>query len=191
MKGKGDKNRLHREEPRGSIPGLRVRSVAQLKYIYTSAHNMGNRQEYLEAIVQQENYDFVGSWCGRKLAWLKRELSLRPQEKKKVYHLWKKGQATCEEYKDVARICSKKIRMEKPQIELNLGFNLPQYKICMKVLKSIQRNATKMVKVLEGKTFEEWLKSLVCSTREEKAEVRPHHDLQLLRRGRKTLTSSL
>ncbi|GAB0197903.1 mitochondrial enolase superfamily member 1 [Grus japonensis] len=36
-----------------------MRSVAQLKCIYTNAHSMGNKQEDLEAIVQQENYDTV------------------------------------------------------------------------------------------------------------------------------------
>ncbi|GAB0209357.1 maestro heat-like repeat-containing protein family member 7 [Grus japonensis] len=34
-------------------------SVAQLKCIYTNAHSIGNKQEELEAIVQQENYDIV------------------------------------------------------------------------------------------------------------------------------------
>ncbi|PKU49676.1 mitochondrial fission process protein 1 [Limosa lapponica baueri] len=32
---------------------------AQLKCIYTNARSMGNKQEQLEAIVQQENYDIV------------------------------------------------------------------------------------------------------------------------------------
>ena len=36
-----------------------VGSIAQLKCIYTNAHSMGNKQEELEAIVQQENYDIV------------------------------------------------------------------------------------------------------------------------------------
>jgi len=31
--------------------------MAQLKYIYTNACLMGNKQEELEAIVQLENYD--------------------------------------------------------------------------------------------------------------------------------------
>ncbi|GAB0206897.1 hypothetical protein GRJ2_003155300 [Grus japonensis] len=34
-------------------------SVAQLKCIYTKAHSIDNKQEELEAIVQQENYDIV------------------------------------------------------------------------------------------------------------------------------------
>ncbi|GAB0207466.1 mitochondrial enolase superfamily member 1 [Grus japonensis] len=33
--------------------------MAQLKCIYTNVHNMGNKQEELEAIVQLENYDIV------------------------------------------------------------------------------------------------------------------------------------
>ena len=36
-----------------------VGSIAQLKCIYTNACSMGNKQEELEAIVQQENYDIV------------------------------------------------------------------------------------------------------------------------------------
>ncbi|PKU39396.1 mitochondrial fission process protein 1 [Limosa lapponica baueri] len=35
------------------------RKVAQLKCIYTNARSVGNKQEELEAIVQQENYDIV------------------------------------------------------------------------------------------------------------------------------------
>ncbi|PKU29185.1 hypothetical protein llap_20511 [Limosa lapponica baueri] len=33
--------------------------IAQLKCFYTNAHSMDNKQEDLEAIVQQENYDVV------------------------------------------------------------------------------------------------------------------------------------
>jgi len=42
------------------MPGLGVRSIAQqLKCIYINAHSMGNKQEELEAIVQQDSYDLV------------------------------------------------------------------------------------------------------------------------------------
>ncbi|KAK4820817.1 hypothetical protein QYF61_007211 [Mycteria americana] len=34
-------------------------TTAQLKCLYTNAHSMGNKQEELEAIVHQENYDIV------------------------------------------------------------------------------------------------------------------------------------
>ncbi|GAB0207576.1 hypothetical protein GRJ2_003223300 [Grus japonensis] len=38
---------------------LGVKSKAHLKCIYTDAHSMGNKQEELEAIVQQDSYDLV------------------------------------------------------------------------------------------------------------------------------------
>jgi len=36
----------------GGMLGLGVKSIAQLKIIYTNAHRMGNKQEELEAIVE-------------------------------------------------------------------------------------------------------------------------------------------
>lgn len=47
---------------------------------------------------------------GRRLAWLNRKLPLELRRKKRVYNLWKKGRATQEDYKDVARLCRDKIR---------------------------------------------------------------------------------
>ncbi|KAK4807146.1 hypothetical protein QYF61_018487 [Mycteria americana] len=38
---------------------------------------------------------------GRRLTWLNREIWLELRKKKRVYDLWKKGQATQEDYKDV------------------------------------------------------------------------------------------
>jgi len=38
---------------------LGVKSIAQLKCIYTNARSMGNKQEELEAIVQQDSYALV------------------------------------------------------------------------------------------------------------------------------------
>ena len=38
---------------------LGVRQMTRLKCIYTNAHSMGNKQEELEAIVQQANYDLI------------------------------------------------------------------------------------------------------------------------------------
>ena len=38
------------DEPRHGMPTLGVRSIAQLKCIYTKAHSLGNKQEELEAI---------------------------------------------------------------------------------------------------------------------------------------------
>ncbi|KAK4830875.1 LOW QUALITY PROTEIN: hypothetical protein QYF61_013804 [Mycteria americana] len=58
---------------------------------------------------------------GRRLAWLNRELWLELRKKRRVYDLWKKGQATQEDYKGVARLCRERIRRAKAELELNLA----------------------------------------------------------------------
>ena len=47
--------------------GLGVRQEAQLKCICTNACSMGNKQEELEATMQQANYDLIAiieTWWG-------------------------------------------------------------------------------------------------------------------------------
>ncbi|KAK4823271.1 LOW QUALITY PROTEIN: hypothetical protein QYF61_000366 [Mycteria americana] len=61
------------------------------------------------------------SWQGRRLAWLNRELWLELRGKRRVYDLWRKGQATQEDYKDVVRLCREKIRGAKARLELDLA----------------------------------------------------------------------
>ncbi|KAK4810884.1 hypothetical protein QYF61_013292 [Mycteria americana] len=58
---------------------------------------------------------------GRRPAWLNRELWLELRKKRRVYDLWKKGQATQEDYKGVARLCREKIRRAKAELELSLA----------------------------------------------------------------------
>jgi len=41
--------------------------------------------------------------------------------KKRVYHLWKKGQVTQEEYRGLIRSCREEIRKAKAQLELRLA----------------------------------------------------------------------
>ena len=62
----------------------------------------------------------MSKW-GRRLAWINRELFLRLQEKKRICLLWKKRQATQGEYKELIRMCRKRIRKAKAQLELNLA----------------------------------------------------------------------
>ncbi|KAK4827718.1 LOW QUALITY PROTEIN: hypothetical protein QYF61_021018 [Mycteria americana] len=55
----------------------------------------------------------IKHWCR-----LPREVN---SGKRRVYNLWKKGQATQEDYKGVARLCREKIRRAKAELELNLA----------------------------------------------------------------------
>jgi len=57
LKGEGDITQLTRDAPRLGMPVSGVRSTAQLKWIYSNARSMGNTQEELEAIVQQDRYE--------------------------------------------------------------------------------------------------------------------------------------
>ncbi|KAK4831196.1 hypothetical protein QYF61_015928 [Mycteria americana] len=53
-----------------------------------------------------------------------KEEALKAQERavpRRVYDLWKKGWATQEDYKGVARLCREKIRKAKAELELNLA----------------------------------------------------------------------
>ena len=59
VKEEGDKTRPDRDEPRGTMVRMGVRQGTQLKCTYTSACRMVNKQEELEATVQQANYDLA------------------------------------------------------------------------------------------------------------------------------------
>ena len=48
----------------------------------------------------------------------------------RVCDLWKKGQATQEDHKDVTRLCGEKIRRSKAQLELNLATAVKGNKKC-------------------------------------------------------------
>ncbi|KAK4830584.1 hypothetical protein QYF61_011819 [Mycteria americana] len=58
---------------------------------------------------------------GRKVGWLNKDLWLELRKKRVVYDLWKKRQATQEDYKDVMSLCREKTRRAKAQLELNLA----------------------------------------------------------------------
>ena len=49
----------------------------------------------------------------RRLAWMNQELLLTLWQKKRVYVLWKKGQATWGDYKEVAKVCREEVRKAK------------------------------------------------------------------------------
>ena len=67
---------------------------------------------------------------GRQPAWLNRELLLGLKKKRRVYHLWKKGQVTQEEYRGLVRSCREEIRKAKAQLELRLDTVVRDNKEC-------------------------------------------------------------
>ncbi|KAF1478004.1 putative RNA-directed DNA polymerase from transposon X-element, partial [Eudyptula minor novaehollandiae] len=58
---------------------------------------------------------------GRRPAWLNGEILQGLRKKRRVYRLWKKGQATQGEYRDLVRSCRKEMRKAKAQLEHNLA----------------------------------------------------------------------
>jgi len=67
---------------------------------------------------------------GRQSAWLSRELLLGLRRKRRVYHVWKKGQATQEEYKGLIRSCREEIRKANAQLQLSLATVMRENKKC-------------------------------------------------------------
>ncbi|KAK4811203.1 hypothetical protein QYF61_021274 [Mycteria americana] len=67
---------------------------------------------------------------GRRLAWLNRELLMELRKKRRVYHFWKKGQASQEEYRDLVKSSREKIRKAKAQLGLKLATAVRDKKKC-------------------------------------------------------------
>jgi len=57
---------------------------------------------------------------GRRPAWMSKELLAEIRWKRKVHGMWKEGQATWEEYRNVVRACRDAMRKAKVHLELNL-----------------------------------------------------------------------
>ncbi|KAF1528233.1 hypothetical protein FQV19_0007123, partial [Eudyptula minor] len=66
----------------------------------------------------------------RRPAWLNRELLLGLRKKRRVYRLWKKGQVTQEEYRDLVRSCREEMGKAKAQLERNLAAVVRDNKKC-------------------------------------------------------------
>jgi len=58
---------------------------------------------------------------GSRPAWMSKELLVEIRWKRKVHEMWKEGQATWEEYRNVVRACRDAMRKAKAHLELNLA----------------------------------------------------------------------
>ncbi|KAK4831158.1 hypothetical protein QYF61_015628 [Mycteria americana] len=75
-----------------------------------------------------------------------------PRKKRRVYDLWKKGQATQEDYKDVMRLGREKIRRAKAQLELNLATAMQDNKKCFyKYISTKRRDKENLHPLLDAK----------------------------------------
>ncbi len=79
------------------------------------------KMEILKAQEQAVPECCKASRRGRRPVWMNRELLLRLRKKKRVYVLWKKGQATWGDYKEVSKVCREEVRKAKAQHELRLA----------------------------------------------------------------------
>ncbi|KAK4817892.1 LOW QUALITY PROTEIN: hypothetical protein QYF61_002061 [Mycteria americana] len=85
--------------------------------------------------------------------------------KKGVYHFWKKGQATQEEYRDLVKSCREKIRKAKAQLELKLATVVRDNKKCFyKYINNKERAKENLPPLLDGG-------GNIATKDEEKAEV--------------------
>jgi len=81
---------------------------------------------------------------GRRPAWVSKKLLAKLKWKKKVYRMWKEGQATWEEHRNVVRVCREATRKGKVHLGLNLARDVKDNKKgCFKYISSKQKT-TKM-----------------------------------------------
>jgi len=105
------------------------------------------------------------NWQGRQPAWLKKEILLGLRKKRRVYHLWKKGQVTPEEYRGLIRSCREEMRKAKAQLELRLATVVRDNKKCFyKYINNKKRAKENLHPLLD-------VRGNIINKDEEKAEV--------------------
>ncbi|PKU41015.1 rna-directed dna polymerase from mobile element jockey-like [Limosa lapponica baueri] len=86
------------------------------------------REEVLKAQQQAVPVHGKVSRPGKRPAWLNKEVRSQLGEKRRLYGLWKKGQATQEDYKGGVKLCKEKIRKAKAQLDLDLALDVKNNK---------------------------------------------------------------
>jgi len=79
------------------------------------------KRHFLHAQVRCILLSKKSSKGGRRPAWMSKELLVALRWKSKVYGMWKEGQTTWEEYRNVVRACRDATRKAEVHLELNLA----------------------------------------------------------------------
>jgi len=94
-----------------------------------------------------------------------RELLLGLREKRRVYHLWKKGLAIEEDYRGLVVLCREEIKKAKAQLELRLATAVRDNKKCFYIyIKNKKRGKENLHPILDAG-------GNIANKDEEKAEV--------------------
>ncbi|PKU40120.1 adaptin ear-binding coat-associated protein 1 [Limosa lapponica baueri] len=107
----------------GKVPweaALKVKGVQEGRVFF--------KEEVLKAQAQAIPVHCKVSHPGKRPTWLNKEIGSQLREKRRVYDLWKKEQATQEDYKGVVKLCREKIRKAKAQLELDLALDVKNNK---------------------------------------------------------------
>jgi len=104
------------EDLLGGIPWVRAlegRGVQESSSLFK--HHFLHAQDWCIAMNKKS------SKGGRRPAWMSKKLLAKLKWKRKVHGMWKEGQATWEEYRNIVRACREATRKAKAHLELNLA----------------------------------------------------------------------
>jgi len=86
------------------------------------------RHHFLSAQDQCTSISRKSSKGGRRPAWMRKEILAELIQKRKIYGMWKEGQATWEECRNVVRACRDAMRKAKAHLELKLARDIKDNK---------------------------------------------------------------
>ena len=100
----------------GGIPWVRDLVCKGVKESWSLfEHHFLHAQERYISLSKKSNK------CGRRPTRISKHLQAELRWKRKLYAMWKEGQATWEEHRNIVRVCREEMRKAKAHLELNLA----------------------------------------------------------------------